>query len=147
MTRVDFYHDAPDRLHTALRIVRKAYQQRLPLLVYAPDAALAARFDHLLWSEPATGFLPHCRSDDPLAPETPVLIAGQLDAAGPLPHDAQDNPLLLNLADEVPPGFARFRRVIEIVSRSEADKAPGRARFKFYRDRGFDLTRHDLSGQ
>lgn len=142
MTRVDFYHDAPDRLTIAAGIVRKAYAQRTPLLVFIPQAPLAARFDQLLWEQPATGFMPHCRADAPLASQTPILIASQLDAAAPLWHDQ----LLINLGADIPPGFARFQRVIEIVGRSEEDKGPARNRFKFYRDRGYDIHRHDLSG-
>lgn len=142
MTRVDFYHDAPDRLAIAARIVHKAYSQRTPLLVLIPEPALAARFDHLLWEQPSTGFLPHCPAGSPLAAQTPVLIATSIDAEAPLLHDQ----LLINLGHDVPPGFARFQRVIEIVGRSEEDKGPARGRFKFYRDRGYDINRHDLSG-
>jgi len=54
--------------------------------------------------------------------------------------------LLINLGQDIPPGFARFQRVIEIVGRSEEDKTPARSRFKFYRDRGYEINRHDLSG-
>jgi DNA polymerase-3 subunit chi len=142
MTRVDFYHDAPDRLAIAAGIVRKAYAQHTPLLVFIPQAALAARFDQMLWEQPATGFLPHCRADSPLAGQTTVLIATELDAEAPLPHDQ----LLINLGQDIPPGFARFLRVIEIVGRSEEDKTPARSRFKFYRDHGYEINRHDLSG-
>lgn len=141
MTRVDFYHDAPDRLAIAAGIVRKAYAQHTPLLVFIPAPPLAARFDHLLWEQPSTGFVPHCAIDSPLADQTPILIASQLDPNAPLPHDQ----LLINLGQDVPPGFARFQRLIEIVGRSEEDKAPARERFKFYRERGYDIHRHDLS--
>ena len=142
MTQVDFYHDAPDRLTTALSIVRKAYAQRTPLLLLVPASPLAKRLDHLLWEQPAIGFYPHCRLDSPLASQTPILIAEQLAANTALPHQQ----LLINLGEEVPAGCERFARIIEIVGRSEADKGPARQRFKHYRDGAYDIHRHDLSG-
>ena len=106
MTRVDFYHNADSRLETAARIVRKAYHQGVPALVYAPEPALARELDQLLWVTPSGSFLPHCGADDPLAGETPVVIAAELASDCAPPTDK----LLINLGDEVPPGFARFQR-------------------------------------
>lgn len=137
MTRIDFYHDAPDKLQTAARIVAKAFGQGQRVLLFAPDRALAERIDRLLWSQPPTGFLPHCRDDSPLAAETPVLISGRLD---PIAHEE----VLINLDAAVPPGFSRFQRLIEIVGRDEADKAPARERYRFYLDRGYAISRHNL---
>ena len=141
MTRVDFYHDAPNKLAVAVKLAHKAFSQRLPLLIYASAPEVAAQVDRLLWTQPALGFLPHCRTGSPLAAETPVLIA---DSAESLEQQPQDE-LLLNLDAEIPPGFSRFKRLIEIVGRDEDDKGPARARFKFYKDRGYDIHRHDLS--
>ena len=60
----------------------------------------------------------------------------------------QDEPLaddvLLNLDAERPPHFSRYRRLIEIVARDDADKQQARTRFKFYRDRGYDIRTHNL---
>ena len=36
-------------------------------------------------------------------------------------------------------------KVIEIVSMDDHDRASARGRFKFYRDRGYDVRSHDLS--
>ena len=106
-------------------------------LIYAPNAELAERFDRLLWTQPATGFLPHCRVDSPLAAQTPVLIAGKLDT---LPQEER----LLNLSDELPPGFSRFENLVEIISQDDAVRLPARERVKFYRDRGYAIEFRDL---
>ncbi|QWT45029.1 DNA polymerase III subunit chi [Azospira inquinata] len=143
MTRIDFYYDVPDKLAIAVKLAHKAYAQRLPLLLYASTSERAMQVDRLLWTQPALGFLPHCRATSPLAKETPALIAETPEAVGSAPHDE----LLINLDDDVPPGFARFQRVIEIVGRDEADKAPGRHRYKFYKDRGYAIQRYDLSNK
>ncbi|HUW39347.1 MAG TPA: DNA polymerase III subunit chi [Rhodocyclaceae bacterium] len=132
MTKIFFYHGARDRLQAAAAWLAQAYARRQAVLVYAPDAAVADRLDRLLWTTPATAFLPHCRADAPLAGETPLLIAASLDT---LPQEER----LLNLSDEVPPGFSRFSEVVEIVSDNGEDRLPARTRFKFYRDRGYDL--------
>lgn len=137
MTHVDFYHGAPDKLAAACELVGKAYRAGHTVLVYAPDATLAQRFDRLLWSQPSTAFVPHCAPDSPLAGETPVHIAASLEAS---PHTE----VLVNLDGDLPPGFARFERLIEIVSQDEADRAPARSRYKFYRDRGYPLDSRQL---
>ncbi|HVJ10527.1 MAG TPA: DNA polymerase III subunit chi, partial [Burkholderiales bacterium] len=72
MTSIDFYFNAADRLQVACRLAAKALKQGRRMLIYAPDADTAARLDTLMWSWPATGFVPHCRSQAPLAAETPV---------------------------------------------------------------------------
>ena len=53
--------------------------------------------------------------------------------------------VLLNLRPEWPPFFGRFERLVEIVSAGdEDDKRLARERFKFYRDRGYEIRTHDL---
>lgn len=137
MTQIDFYTHVESKLHTACQLCAKATSQGLRLFVFTPDADTTRELDRLLWTTPATGFLPHCRPGDALAAITPVLVS---DQAEPLPHDE----VLLNLHPDVPTFFSRFQRVIEIVSRDEADRQQGRARYRFYRDRGYEMRDHDL---
>ncbi len=81
--------------------------------------------------------MPHVYAGSALAATTPVILA---DDAGSAP----DSDVLLTLDDEVPPDFesffARFERVIEVVSSDDGDRQRARARFKCYRDRGFQPT-------
>lgn len=140
MTRIDFYFEAPDKLLTAAKIAQKAFAQDCRLVVYAPVPSIADAFDRLLWTHPPTGFLPHVRADSPLAGETPVVICARMED---LPH----HDVLINLAEAPPPEYARFARLIEIVGRDEDDKAPARERFRQYRAAGYEIARHDLSGQ
>jgi DNA polymerase-3 subunit chi len=44
------------------------------------------------------------------------------------------------------PFFSRFERVIEIIGNDAEDSRMGRERFKFYRDRGYELRHIDLTG-
>ena len=139
MTTIDFYFNATDRLQVACRLAAKAIGDGKRMLVYAPDAELAARVDKLMWTWPATGFVPHCPADDAIAADTPVLIGRSDD----VPADCT---LLLNLGVDAPPHFASFERLFEIVGSEEAEKESGRARYKLYRSRGYAIASHDLAG-
>lgn len=139
MTSIDFYHGAVDKAKSACRLIGELYAQGRKVLVFAPEEGLAAQVDRQLWVQPTTGFLPHCRIGTALAAETPILIGGSLDEA--LNHD-----VLVNLDGDLPPAFSRFVQLVEIVGTDEADRGPARERFKFYRDRGYAITTHDLKG-
>jgi len=139
MTRIDFYFNAPDKLGVAAKLAQKAYASKARLLIFTRDAATMNALDRRLWEVPATGFLPHCRASDPLAAETPVLLTSDPEA---LPH----HDILLNLDFERPANFSRFERLLEVVSRDdEEDRAHARARFKFYKDRGYEIKSNDLA--
>jgi len=139
MTKITFLHGAHDRLQAVAAWLGQASNQGRRVLVYVPTGDRREQLDRLLWAHPATGFTPHCRADSNLAPETPIVLASALDQ--PL-HDE----CLLNLSDEVPSGFSRFKELIEIVSIEDADRVPGRERFRFYRERGYPLETSDISG-
>jgi DNA polymerase III subunit chi len=138
MTSIDFYFNADDRLQVACRLAAKALKQGSRMLIYAPDADTAGRLDTLMWTWPATGFVPHCRSQAPLAAETAVLIASGEET----PEGCE---LLLNLGAECPPHFERFARLLEVVSMSDEEKASGRSRYRFYKERGYAIASHDLA--
>jgi DNA polymerase-3 subunit chi len=138
MTRVDFYFNASDKLQVACRLAGKAAAQAKRMLIYAPEAELASRIDRLLWTWPAIGFVPHCAAHDPLAGDTPVLIAA----------DAETPPgceVLLNLGADCPPHFERFERLLEVVGKDDAERHVGRNRYRFYLERGYRIANHDLA--
>lgn len=137
MTQIDFYTHVDDKLKTACTLAGKAFARGLKVTVFCPDPEHAQRFDRLLWAAPATGFVPHCAPDDPLARETAVIVDCRGDQ---LLHDE----VLVNLRPEWPPFFSRFQRLIEIVSTDDGDRAAARERFRFYRDRGYEIRTHDL---
>lgn len=138
MTSVDFYFNAQDRLQVACRLAGKAHSQSKRVLIYAPESEMVLRIDRLLWTWQATGFVPHCRLDDPLASETPVLIAA--DETAPPACE-----ILLNLSEACPPHFERFERLLEIVSAEETGRAAGRERYRYYKERGYRIASHDLA--
>ena len=138
MTTIDFYFNAADRLQVACRLAGKALEQRKRMLIFAPHLEVAQKLDRLLWTWPAIAFVPHCLATDALATETPVLIAADGETA-------PECDVLLNLWHECPAFFARYDRLLEIVSLEEEDRKAGRLRYAWYRDRGYPIRSHDLA--
>ena len=137
MTTIDFYTRVSDRLAVAARIVAKAYAAHGNVRVLTPDRATSDALDRLLWLQTALSFLPHCRMDNALAAETPIWIDETADHNGPCA-------VLVNLSAAPPAFFSRFERLAEIVGTDDADIAAGRERFRFYRERGYELRTHNL---
>jgi DNA polymerase-3 subunit chi len=138
MTRVDFHFNAADKLHYACRLVRKIHRSGRRIVVFSSSASQLADFDRMLWAFSPLDFIPHVAVDDRLAGDTPVLLA-RGDATAP------HHEVIVNLGSDTPTHFSRFDRLVEIVSTDEADRAAGRERWKFYRDRGYPMHRHDCA--
>jgi len=132
MTRVEFHVNAPDKLRMVAELGEQLVSRGRKLMVFLPDVEAVSTLESLLWTHPPTGFLPHCRADDPLAADTPLILDWRSDL---LIHDD----VLINLRNEHPPFFSRFQRLIEVVGTDETDKAEARNRYRFYRDRGYEI--------
>lgn len=130
MTRVDFHSQVADKIHYSCRLIRKARAANCQILVLSQDAQQAQALDQALWNFSASDFLPHVMLDDPLAPQTPIIITTALRDA--LPHYE----LLINLSQQLPENFLQFNRVIEVISQQEEDAANGRQRFRLYQQQG-----------
>lgn len=139
--RVDFYFNVDHRLHYACRVIRKARAAGKRAVVYTCQPDRLAQFDNSLWTFSALDFVPHVYADSPLAAATPVVLAASADAA-------PDSDVLLTLDDDAPPRFeeffARYQRVIEIVSSDDEDKKRARLRFKNYREHGLQPTAFEV---
>ena len=142
--QVDFYvrpETSPDALESfACRLVETVWRRGHEVLVVAASDTAARRFDDLLWTFRDESFVPHRRvgASDPAvtAPVSePVIVStpGVWD-------DTVD--VLLNLTPSVPDEAARALRVAEVVPAAGAGRDAGRARYREYRDRGFELRTH-----
>jgi len=138
MTRIDFHSNVGDSLLYACRLARKAYQAGQPTIVVAEPERLRA-FDEQLWTFSALDFVPHCMAGTPLAAQTPIVLATNLDE---VPH----HQVLLNLGASVPAQFARFERLLEVVGNAHDELIAGRERYRFYRDRGYALNNYKQGG-
>lgn len=140
MTTIDFYTHVASPLDVAARLVAKAWSAHGTVRVLTPDARATEALDRLLWTAPATGFLPHCRLASPVAAETPIIVDHVAEHEGPAA-------VLVNLCANPPAFFSRFERLAEIVPLDDAGVLAGRERYRFYRERGYALRTHDLSGK
>lgn len=138
MTRVDFHFNVPDKLGYGCRLVRKVRQAGHRAVIYCADGQQLARLDQALWTFAPLSFVAHVPADDRLAARTPVLLT---DRCCDLPH----HEVLINLGSEPPEFFSRFERLVEVVATDEDDRAAGRTRFRFYKDRGYPLSTHEAS--
>ena len=140
MTQVDFYvlpENGSLTAHAAVgRIAEKALSRGHQIFVQVKDEAAAIRLHESLWTFREASFLPHAIAgqddDEP-------LVIGWDDP--PVEHDD----VLINTTGAVPGHFARFSRLAEIVALDAATIAASREAWRFYRDRGYPLAKHDLS--
>jgi DNA polymerase-3 subunit chi len=139
MTRIEFHFNAPERLQYACRLLRKASAQRLRIGVVGSAASLR-QLDTALWTFSVADFLPHSTpADSPDIQQASSILLSEDPAL------CTDRQVLVNLGDEVPVGFERFDRLIEIVAVDDHGRMTARLRWKHYTAQGYDLEQHDLS--
>lgn len=139
MTEVAFHFNAPDRMVYVCRFARKVQRSGARLVIAAPTETLDT-LDRMLWTLAPQDFIAHCRDDaeEEMIHVSPVLLT--VDARRSPHHE-----VLLNLHTDVPEGFGRFDRLVEVVTaHDEADRSAARTRWKHYAARGYAITRHDL---
>ncbi len=142
MTEISFHFNAPDKYQYGCRVIRKALRGGHQVAV-AGDAEDLDRLDAELWTFSPLDFIAHCRADagaDMIA-LTPVVLGLP---SGP-ESVAKPGQVLLNLGGQVPTGFERYERLIELVTVGPEERQLGRARWKYYSARGYALIQHDLA--
>lgn len=141
-TRVSFYiladDDPAQRLRFACRLAEKVYKLNQRIHAHVPDENIARALDELLWTFRQGSFVPHEIVTEGRTPDAPVTI-GSRAGEGPAAE------LLINLADEVPAGFARYGRIAEIIDGSPAGREAGRQRHRYYRQQGLEPETHEVS--
>ena len=139
MTLVGFYvvqtSDSGQRLRVAARLADKAFQRGHRIFINATDEAQASELNELLWSFRPASFLPHGLHGQKHS-ETIAIGWGQ--------EPNNHNDLLINLQLEIPSFFSRFARVAEVVTQEPDSLAALRKSWTFYKERGYQLEKHDL---
>lgn len=139
MTRVEFFFNVEDKLQKLAELSEKAIAKNVKLLMLAKTNEAAIQIQAYLWSLPQQ-FLPNHPSNHPLVAQTPIIVDWFIDEP---PHDE----VLINMQHPQPVFFSRFRRLIEIVGMDEEEKVQARIRYKFYRDRGYEIKNYDVLGK
>ena len=141
MTQVDFYVlDEPaagNRFTLTCRLCEKIYHQGRRIFIHTDSEEETRHLDRLLWTFRQGSFIPHGTLGNCDITVTPVIIGHQVE-------HCEEQDVLINLCAEVPTFFSRFERVAEIIDKEPQVISAGRERFRFYRDRGYPLTKHDI---
>lgn len=142
MTRIDFYFNVVDKPQLLATLVQAALVKRRNVTVLARDVGNATEISAGLWQQQAESFMPNVLVNHDVAALNTVGL--DLVALTPVVIHWQENALLqddmlINLTETEPTFFSRFTQLIELVGDDEQDKIAARARYKFYRDRGYEI--------
>jgi DNA polymerase III subunit chi len=136
MTRIDFYFNVNNKQRMLFDVVEAALAKNRQVTIATEDEVIAGTLSAELWQAEPESFWPNVPANHTSATHTPVVIHWQNQAV------IQDE-LLINLTQKEPSFFSRFTQLIELVTNDEQDKVAARARFKFYRDRGYEIKSID----
>jgi DNA polymerase III subunit chi len=156
MTRIEFYFNVADKQQLVESLVTVALNKRRLVNILVPDDNAATSLGDYLWQHTPSSFLPNVQLnsnqtakatideilvDKTLVEKTPVVIAvqGKIEANNPFLQDD----MLINLSINEPVMFSRYTQLVEMVGVDEIDKVAGRKRYKFYRDRGYEIKNID----
>jgi len=139
VTKVTFYKLSKDQqsvYQLVCQLIKKACKTDQQVFCLVADNQAAEQLDQMLWSFEAEAFIPHGIS----AEQSPVAISADAE-----PGDHHQ--ILINLQPQIPTWFSRFDRVIEVIYPDSEYEQAKRDNFRFYKERGYSLSFHDLSGQ
>jgi len=141
MPVVDFYILATDIEQDCLlyccNFVAVKFAEARRVYIHTPNRATAEAIDELLWTFRDESFIPHTLADEGLRPVPPVQIGH-----GAIEHVAHDT--LVNLADDIPSSFMRYRHLVQLIPNNEAKIVSARNMYRYYREQGCALHFHDL---
>jgi DNA polymerase-3 subunit chi len=139
VTNIGFYKLSGDQqaaLKLVCQLIKKAQNKQQQVLCLMPDAKSAESLDTMLWDFDPGEFIPHGIGAD----HYPVAIISD-------PEPMDHHQVLINLQSEIPSWFSRFERVLEIIYGQPDYEQAKRNNFRFYKERGYPLSFHDLSKQ
>lgn len=138
MTRVEFYFNVADKFKKTADLCERAYVKGRQLTVYTQDEAMSDDVQKSLWQHSPSSFLANSKVDEVISQFSPIVI----DSHG---ENLLQDDVLVNLQAVQPLFFSRFRYLVELVGNDEADKAAARTRFRFYKERGYDIKSTDVT--
>ncbi|THB73832.1 MAG: DNA polymerase III subunit chi [Gammaproteobacteria bacterium] len=141
MTRVDFYILSDDSSRNleifACRLTEKAYAQGMKIYINTKNQQQTQSLNSLLWTFKQESFLPHEVALENSPSESPIMIGHGIEPE-------QSCGLLINLDQEVPLFFSQFERLAELVNQNPQVRDKGRERFRFYKDREYQINSHKM---
>ena len=143
LTRIDFYYDVKDILSFASRMARKLYYEKVisakqPLVIRCKDQSHCEEVSYSIQNFSKKDFLPCAQFSDKSALLFPIILS----TVSEIPLWADDIIVLLNLDTKIEMTFSSYCRVIEIVDQTELNRQKGRERYKYYKERGYEIFGH-----
>ncbi len=118
-------------------LTQAAAEKKHLVTIMVDSEQSALEMSQILWQSDATKFVPNVLGNHRLAAETPVVIDWGQE------KELYQDDILINVTSEQLRQFSRFQTLIELVSTKEEDRAAARMRYKFYRDRGYEIKHVD----
>jgi DNA polymerase-3 subunit chi len=140
MTRIEFFFNVDDKLAKAAELCEKSVDKGRELMIFTQGDEMNDALQQVLWHQSATSFLACTKADKAIRQHSSIVVS---DNSG---HLIKDD-ILINLQAEYPPFFSRFRYLVELVGNDDGDKATARLKFRFYRDRGYEIKSTDMAGR
>lgn len=120
-------------------LVSAALNKHRQVTILEHDEDRASTISQALWHASSESFLPNMLATHTLAKQSPIVVNW---------HEIEliQDDMLINLTVKEPKFFSRFTQLVEIVSNEEQDKKLARERYKFYRERGYEIKNIDFTG-
>ena len=139
MTKVDFYvlpnAGGINVMSAVSRIAEKATTRGHQIFIQVGNESDANVVQNALWTDRAESFLPNAIMGDEDGES--ILIGWE---EPPIQYDD----VMINITGKVQGHFSRFQRLAEIVIHEEQALIASREAWRFFRDRGYPLAKHDL---
>lgn len=152
MTKIDFYilaqNSGRNVEQISCHLTEKAYQQNNFIYIYSQSVEQANSLDELLWKYKPESFLPHI-SHINISPQEIInfpypIIINISDSIPEGFNPENKSEFLINLTDTTPDFFSQFHRLAEVVDKDDKSKQAARERFRFYKDRGYTISTHNV---
>ena len=136
MEAIEFHTGIDDPVGFAVRLLRKAYRQRVRVLVTA-TAPVLDQISRQLWLAHEREFIAHVRVGCCLPGQAARTSLWLATAVAEVEHEPE---VVINVGAAAPADVGRLQRLIEGVAADAEGAAEGRQRWRQYKAAGFGVT-------
>ena len=132
-----------DILSFASRIARKLHYEKVisvkhPMVIRCKNQSHCEEVGCSIHNFSKKDFLPCTEFSDEKADLFPIILS----TVSEMPLWADDIIVLLNLDTKIEITFSSYCRLVEIVDQTELNRQKGRERYKYYKERGYEIFGH-----
>ena len=144
MNSIDFYilHTSSMQAsdHFVCQLANKVWHQGYRVYIQCDSFERAERLNVKLWTFKDESFLPHDIYPNTSAiADSPILIGYNKEQV------CNGMEVLINLSEIVPAFFEQFKRIADIVEDSPVLREKGRNRYRFYKNKNYELKVHNIN--